>query len=252
METAITMPLFVFLILGLLQLGLMHQARIMTKYAAFKAVRVGSIHNAKKSAMRRAAAAVLLPMLGRRNTDSFYNATTSGMKGFSGSWASLKSKVDSTGTDAPLELIVCGPRKQSSSDFDDPDGDLGHQGGSWEGLNNGRLIVQIATHYQLVIPFANGVIWHIVAGTQKAELMRTVRLAPKNDQFQPYMQSLQSVNHGQRKIEQFRGMANNNKYVMPIRASWSMRMQSNFLSTNNDFKLPTKNLCHVPWAMKDK
>ena len=123
---------------------------------------------------------------------------------------------------------------------------------AYERIGIPALIVQIATHYQLVIPFANGVIWHIVAGTQKAELMRTIRLAPKNDQFQPYMQSLQSVNHGQRKIEQFRGMANNNKYVIPIRASWSMRMQSNFLNTNNDFKLPTKNLCHVPWEMKDK
>ena len=34
-ETAITMPLFVFVILGTLQLGLMHQAHALTKYAAY-------------------------------------------------------------------------------------------------------------------------------------------------------------------------------------------------------------------------
>ncbi len=35
-ETAIVMPLFVFIMLGTLQLGLMHQAHAMTKYAAYK------------------------------------------------------------------------------------------------------------------------------------------------------------------------------------------------------------------------
>src|SRR5882672_3137010 len=62
-ETALTMPLFVFVILGTLQLGLMHQAHALTKYAAYKAVRAGALRHAKKDVMERAAVAVLLPMI---------------------------------------------------------------------------------------------------------------------------------------------------------------------------------------------
>ena len=61
-ETAIVMPLFVFIILGLLQLGLMHQAHLMAKYASYKAVRAGSLNRGDKEVMRRAALAVLLPL----------------------------------------------------------------------------------------------------------------------------------------------------------------------------------------------
>ena len=43
METALVLPVFVFLILGLLQMGLMSHARVLTKYAAFKAVRAGAV-----------------------------------------------------------------------------------------------------------------------------------------------------------------------------------------------------------------
>ncbi len=61
-ETAIVMPLFLFIILGLLQLGLMHQAHLMTKYASYKATRAGSLSRGDKEVMRHAALAVLLPM----------------------------------------------------------------------------------------------------------------------------------------------------------------------------------------------
>ena len=100
------MPLFVFLVLGLLQLGLLHQARLLTKYAAFKAVRVGAIHNAKMEAMKRAALAVMLPMTGKRNNygggqGMYYNA--SGAK-FAMSWGMAKGGV-SKDTPAGLQLM---------------------------------------------------------------------------------------------------------------------------------------------------
>ncbi len=42
-EAALTLPLTVFLILGTLQLFLLLQARTLTEYAAFLAVRKGSV-----------------------------------------------------------------------------------------------------------------------------------------------------------------------------------------------------------------
>jgi hypothetical protein len=249
-ETAITMPLFVFLILGLLQLGLLHQARVLTKYAAFKAVRVGAIHNAKKSAMKRAALAVLLPMTGRRNTDSFYKATVGG---FPISWALAKSGVDKgdTDVDAPLRLTICDPTSQIKGDFDDPDSQMGPNGG-WEGQNHGRLAIQITNNYQMVIPFANSVIFFILVQQERAELYTILRMYPKGDpKHKDWLSTRNAANGESRTVEKFVSKANEGVYIVPIRAGWSMRMQSNYLD-KDDFKLPTKDLCRVAWDVKSK
>src|SRR5438067_1162518 len=62
-ETAIILPLFLFLILGMLQYGLMTQARVMTKYAAFRAARAGALFNADPKKMEEAALAALIPAI---------------------------------------------------------------------------------------------------------------------------------------------------------------------------------------------
>jgi len=60
-ESALTLPLMVFLILGMLQLFLMLQARLMAEYAAFRATRVGSVRHGDCEAMTHAAILALLP-----------------------------------------------------------------------------------------------------------------------------------------------------------------------------------------------
>lgn len=247
------MPLFVFLILGLLQLGLLHQARVMTKYAAFKAVRVGAIHNAKKSAMKRAALAVLLPMTGKRTQDMFYKATVSG---FPMAWAMAKTGVDKgdTDTSAPIRLTVCDPTTQYKGDFDDPDSEMGpggHDVKDWEKNNRGRLAIQITNNYQMVIPFANGVIFYILVQQERAELYTILRMYPEGDaKHKDWLSTRNAANGESRTVEKFAGLANSGQYIVPIRAGWSMRMQSNYLTTNADFKLPTKNLCRVAWKVR--
>src|SRR5689334_11819330 len=62
-EAALVMPLFVFFILGILQLGLIAQARVMAKYAAYRAARVGAMNNADPQAIESAAIFHLLPVL---------------------------------------------------------------------------------------------------------------------------------------------------------------------------------------------
>ncbi|HLM44600.1 MAG TPA: TadE family protein, partial [Myxococcaceae bacterium] len=54
-ESALTLPLTVFLMLGTLQLFLMLQGRIMAEYAAFRAVRAGSVRHGDCQAMTHAA-----------------------------------------------------------------------------------------------------------------------------------------------------------------------------------------------------
>lgn len=60
-ESALTLPLMVFLILGLLQLFLMMQGRLMAEYAAFRATRVGSVRHGDCEAMTHAAILALMP-----------------------------------------------------------------------------------------------------------------------------------------------------------------------------------------------
>jgi hypothetical protein len=64
-EAAVAMPLTVFLVLGVLQMAAVQQARLMTEYAAFQAARAGIVWNGNAERMHDAALWALLPTLGR-------------------------------------------------------------------------------------------------------------------------------------------------------------------------------------------
>jgi TadE-like protein len=64
-ESALVLPLMVFLGLGLLQLTMMQHARLMTEYAAYCAARAGIVWNGHHERMHDAALVALLPTLGR-------------------------------------------------------------------------------------------------------------------------------------------------------------------------------------------
>jgi hypothetical protein len=236
-ETAIVMPLFLFIVLGMLQLGLLHQGRVLAKYAAYKAVRAGSLHNAQLDYMRRAALAVLLPMSGRRTSDSFFRATADEYKD---SWATAYALNQKGGDDRIAEVVICDPINDFKAPFDDTALGMGPQSGTWEQENKGRLSIQVTFFHQMVIPFVNAVIWHVVNGTEQAEVMRTLRLGdPRNPNYFKF-----GASGGSRTISSLRGLADKHVYVMPIRASWSMRMQSSY---NQSTKLPAQNKCRIGW-----
>ncbi len=60
-ETVFVVPLMLFMILGILQLAMLHQARIQTEYAAYQAARAGVVWNANHSKMMNAAFVALIP-----------------------------------------------------------------------------------------------------------------------------------------------------------------------------------------------
>ena len=64
-ESALILPLMVFLCLGLIQMTLMQQAKLMTEYAAFCAARTGVVWNGNNERMHDAAIVALLPTMGR-------------------------------------------------------------------------------------------------------------------------------------------------------------------------------------------
>jgi hypothetical protein len=73
-ESALVMPLMVFLTLGLVQLTMMQQAKLMTEYAAYQAARAGVVWNGHNGRMRDAAILALLPTMGLGRTDNLKEA----------------------------------------------------------------------------------------------------------------------------------------------------------------------------------
>lgn len=290
-ETAIIMPVFVFLILGLLQLGLMHHARVMTKYASYKAVRAGSVNRGEVEAMRKAALAVLLPVLGRDSSVGAPHRTDSA-GAYNAAWNNMKNNTQSG---VPfVEVVVCNPQRSQVSqnaNFDDPRDALGQgKGGSepaapddtdpngggggglpglpaipgvgaggatsgpqdfsWQQFNATKMQIQVTAFYRMYIPFANWMVFRLAVGEETGSPKKMRWLGWKKDPNNPEAKTLK---------DRLLGLANSRKYIMPIRASYAMRMQSNF-SRNAQSNLPNGNRatntgkqddkCRIPWDMR--
>lgn len=236
-ESAIVLPLYVFLILGILQLGMMHQARLMTKYAAYRAVRAGSLHNADKGVMEKEALAVLLPMISERSGGGgaeiirpVNSATlfTEKMGRF------FQNQMAGSSTLKYAEITICGPTTQALGtssgevDFDTPlPKDVG-----WRDSENTKLRVQLTFNYRLPIPFADFV---IVAAARNEEVPSVLRLGKKDD-GRPTAAS-----------DEYGNLEKAGIYVLPIRATYTMRMQSNLYTKN----LPKENDCKLFWKKGD-
>jgi hypothetical protein len=258
-EAALVMPLFVFLILGILQLGLTAQARVMAKYAAYRAARVGAMHNADPEAIRSAAILHLLPVL---VSNSEVIMPTDGSFPVLAKFGLHNNAMGNRmkGTIEQVKTVICGPMRgeftsggnrpigradqqalngQGSSnevDFDDPavqsppanfyDGATGAD--NLRRFNRLRLRVQVQLLYRMPIPFANWVITKSYLGTA----MPSVLMMPKGNNgkfsyFKQYNDVLAADAMG--------------VYVVPINVSYAFRMQSNLFL--NRFQLPTSNDC---------
>lgn len=243
-ETAIVMPLFVFIFLGLLQLGLMHQARLLTRYAAYKSTRAGAIHRAKKDVMTQAALGVLVPITS--NMDGLMRKA-----GSPGDYAMAYGFARANIQDGlPIvETTICNPissQISETSDFDDPQ-IASAAAGDWLGFRRTRLHVQTTFYYRMVIPFANGVLFWATAGVEPGhqDTFSTLRLRSENADDSKDKWSDKKRNRGN--MPMLIGLARGGRYYMPIRANYAMRLQSNVASG----ELPAKNNCFVNFEKTD-
>ncbi|MDX2008831.1 MAG: TadE family protein [Myxococcaceae bacterium] len=217
-ETAIVLPVFVFLILGLLQLGLMHHARIMAKYAAYKAVRAGSLNRGERDAMEKAALAVMLPVLGRKS-DVGAPFKTDSATAWNQAWNQMKNNDQASGVKW-VDVQVCNPSRNAlpqDGDFDDPRVATQSMGG-WYGFNSTKLQVQVTAYYRMYIPFANWMVWRIAANKEDGSPQKMRWLGWKANSHTGTGAALAPLAN----------LANQKKYIVPIRTSYAMRMQSSF------------------------
>lgn len=244
------MPLFVFIMLGLLQLGLMHQAKLMTKYAAYKAVRAGSINRADKDAMTNAALSVLMPMISRddvvggvRNTGTAQKFTDA----FNEVVKSAQNKQGDSGKPI-VDVVICHPKRNDvddKKDFDDPR--VNPLGGNddWRPFEATKLAVQVTFYYRLFIPFANAFLWYAAYGQESAAQINTMKQVLRTKSRTTASDKRNVRDGGEYVMTALKSDADNGKYIMPIRASYAMRMMSNFA---RGASLPNKNECRVAWA----
>ncbi len=99
-ETTIVISIFVFVILGALQIMMIQHGRIMTEYAAYNAARAGVVHNANWNVMRNAALIGALPLYRRTDTPGEFLRTWATVKVA----AELTEAIDTAG--ATLERLA--------------------------------------------------------------------------------------------------------------------------------------------------
>lgn len=270
-ETAIILPLFIFMLLGTLQLGLIYQARYLLKYAAYRASRMGALQNACDEPMRDAALSVLAPIIGT-GISLERGARWSQGEGYSQTdnivnyeKAIARSKALAGPSGAPiLDVIVCGPTtehlkgaslNEDELDFDDPRNLL------WENRALGKetlrqfertkLRVQVQYLHQLIIPFANWIIFYSWTGMN---LLRELRMQTKYTNS-PNIPGV--VRTGTLSDDQGNGHRNKaehlpvlvahaqlaQRYFLPLHANYSFRMQSNLFPQKDGCRFPEENLC---------
>lgn len=239
-EAAIVMPLFVFLLLGTLQLALAHQARLMTKYAAYRAVRAGSLYNGRVDKMESAALSVLLPMISHEGFSKTFKPID-GPARFAQKYLMNKmNKMPEDGMTKDVEVVICNPTTDmltgavgNEIDFDDP---KLASGGDWKASEKTKLAVQVTFNYRMPIPFANAVISAIYRAKQIPYALRMGKDDGKNDNLDRMGKAVGST---------LDLLAMQNAYVLPIRASYAMRMQSNLFVKAAPF--PKSNKCLIPF-----
>lgn len=243
-ESAIVLPLFVFLILGTLQLGLMHQARLMTKYAAYRAVRAGAMHHARVRPMERAALAVLLPLVSR---DSGHGGEhiqpVDGAERFLAKWRGWPEVRDNRmkGNLSLVEVTICGPLDGDMPpgvdqvDFDDP---RWAASSDWRESTRTKLRVQVTFNYRMPIPFADRVIYSISRHRMVPGVLRMEH--PRRGPEAPSRQESGGA---------YDALASSGVYVMPIRANYVLRMQSSLFPIHTP--LPKKNECVFPFHYEE-
>ncbi|AKJ02683.1 TadE-like protein [Archangium gephyra] len=252
-ESALVLPLMVFLGLGLLQLTLMQQAKLMTEYAAYCAARSGIVWNGNTERMRDAALVALLPTLGRTDAPPELARTWTRARLQDEMlrrlpWPTRDVGVPDSVNGAPLSGLVrvdtVNPSWYSpvrsvwklrsaenwrELDFDGPDGypqvpaletklarffNLALPDDAEEVYRKATVLsVRVRYWYELRVPFANGLIF-----TAWGAANAGVGLAHQRGYATLH----------RRELGVLWGLAASRRYFLPLTATYSLRMQSNF------------------------
>ena len=245
-EAALILPAMIFMLLCMFQVTLLQQARIMVEYAAFNAARAGIVHNANNGTkgpigaadgpMRDAAVWSILPSFGR--TDSFTTLAAAKVQ-FEAKDLALRAMGL-----PQIHVAVLNPHladfnalgahlNRQEIDFDDQ---------RPQAQTATLLSLQVRYLFELKVPFANKMVQSIWLASQVGLL----RLWQGSDLTSPRFASqtggdavqittgaalgrgaLADGIPGGLNLSALAGLANQNRFYLPVNAWYTMRMQSN-------------------------
>jgi len=243
-EAAIILPAMIFLILCILQLTLLQQARISVEYAAFNAARVGIVHNMNNGIdgsdpsgmMRNAAVYSILPSYGRTDSMAAITATQA------------KYESDDTAMRARgLSIIKVGVLNPHKGDFATFGAHLNGKEIDFDdmrpaALSATLLSIQVRYLFELRVPFANKMIQAIWFASQVGLLNTwtgfdlsnpTIGSASGPSAVNTSITAgggagiLQDGMPGGLNMAALSGLATGGRFYMPVDAWFTMRMQSN-------------------------
>ncbi|XXF80586.1 pilus assembly protein [Myxococcaceae bacterium GXIMD 01537] len=246
-EAALVVPMMVFLVLGIIQLGMMHHARMMTEYAAYRAVRSGIVNGGSCEYMRDSAIIGLLPTLGPMpgipgRTDTLVNA----LKVYQG--FKLANMNDLRYLPSGLKVVkleVLNPRKSQLGSLFNTYGVYGATSGQthteeidYDDVRDATVIagnlltVRVTYNYEMRVPYANKFIHGWWIGLQYLGDLRGVQF-DNQKAFGAISESTYLEGRGAARGGDFARMAllatTRGVYVLPMIATYSMRMQSNLM-----------------------
>jgi hypothetical protein len=222
-EAALTLPLSLFLILGSLQFFLLLQARTMTEYAAFRAVRTGSVKHGNCEAMTHAAIAALLPTFARADSPASLGKSFRDHRD-----NEYQANHDSGHTGAIVWIVRERPvdgeiRANEEESFDDP--------ARYTGVADVvRLEARLIFWYPMRIPFANWVLGRLflahlgLRDYTAANPLMVTQSARWSSQTSFRLNGL----IGQELLDR----ASRHQYVFPLQANYAMRMMTPPRRTN--------------------
>lgn len=195
LESALVLPLMVFFTLGIVQLAMVQQARLMTEYATYQAARAGIVWNGNNERMHDAAVMALLPTMGRTDSWAKLAETWERHRGYDRDlkplpWGVGRTQVNGQSLTGQVRIDTIGPNLTQSSyaiwklaagstwlelDFDGPETypespaleshvqklfDLPRADPEEDRFREATLLeIRLRYWYELRIPFANQVVF---------------------------------------------------------------------------------------------
>lgn len=213
-ETAITMPLALFVILGTLQMFLMLNGRIMAEYAVFRAARAGSVNLADCRSMTHAAVASVLPSFVRTDGESrLRNAIVARMGN------SFFPPQDGRGRTGAIVWIQHRLDREIGRDHKDSFDDR------FEPESRAELLVDMVFWFPMKIPFANWVIsrsYLAAVGVLPYFAMNPLSPAAARARWERQGQSPAT----NRVLGELRNRVLRGQYDFPIRTAYRLRMMT--------------------------
>lgn len=207
-ESAIAIPMSMFVVLGVLQMGMMQQARMLSDYAAYKGARAASVGRAECPVMVKAEIAALVPTLGRADSAS--------------AWVSTYKQYEKNKRSSLPVVYNEFKIENQHQPFDTPlkPNELPE-----------KIHLRLHYFYQLTIPFADWLIARYYLAERGLESW-----AGMSDPINPIAKTQAPPHHTAQMVDSVyvRSYFNKGIYVVPLQASWSFRMFSQASRTKGD------------------